>query len=37
MAVDSNVLIFERMREELERGSSMRMCIKNGFDKALER
>lgn len=35
MAVDSNVLIFERMREELERGSSMRMCIKNGFDKAL--
>lgn len=35
MAVDSNVLIFERMREELERGSSMRMTIKNGFDKAL--
>lgn len=35
MAVDSNVLIFERMREELEKGSSMRMTIKNGFDKAL--
>ena len=35
MAVDSNVLIFERMREELERGSSMRLTIKNGFDKAL--
>lgn len=35
MAVDSNVLIFERIREELEKGSSMRMSIKNGFDKAL--
>jgi len=35
MAVDSNVLIFERMREELAKGSSMRMSIKNGFDKAL--
>ncbi len=35
MAVDSNVLIFERMREELAKGSSMRMAIKNGFDKAL--
>jgi len=34
MAVDSNVLIFERMREERERGSSMRMAIKNGFEKA---
>jgi SecD/SecF fusion protein len=35
MAVDSNVLIFERMREELHRGSSLRMSIENGFDKAL--
>ncbi|WP_437205542.1 protein translocase subunit SecD [Planctomicrobium sp. SH664] len=34
MAVDANVLIFERMREELQRGSSTRMAIKNGFDKA---
>lgn len=34
MAVDSNVLIFERMREERERGSSVRMAIKNGFEKA---
>ena len=34
MAVDANVLIFERMREEQEKGSSLRMCIKNGFDKA---
>jgi len=35
MAVDSNVLIFERMREELGRGASLRMAIQNGFDKAL--
>lgn len=35
MAVDSNVLIYERMREELARGVSLRMSIKNGFDKAL--
>jgi SecD/SecF fusion protein len=34
IAVDSNVLIYERMREELERGSSLRMAIKNGFDRA---
>lgn len=35
MAVDSNVLIYERMREELARGVSLRMAIQNGFDKAL--
>ncbi len=35
MAVDANVLIYERMREEKERGSSLRMVIKNGYDKAL--
>ncbi|WP_437225648.1 protein translocase subunit SecD [Planctomicrobium sp. SH661] len=34
MAVDSNVLIFERMREERQRGSSVRLAIKNGFEKA---
>jgi len=34
MAVDSNVLIFERMREEREKGSSLRLAIKNGFEKA---
>jgi SecD/SecF fusion protein len=34
MAVDANVLIFERMREELRRGSSLRMAIKNGYDRA---
>jgi SecD/SecF fusion protein len=35
MAVDTNVLIYERMREEMARGSSLRMVIHNGFDKAL--
>ena len=34
MAVDANVLIFERIREELTRGASVRMAIHNGFDKA---
>ncbi len=34
MAVDANVLIYERMREDLSRGSSLRMAIHNGFDKA---
>ena len=34
MAVDANVLIFERIREELQRGSSMRMAIQNGFARA---
>ncbi|RPI84699.1 MAG: protein translocase subunit SecD, partial [Planctomycetaceae bacterium] len=34
MALDANVLIYERMREELNRGASLRMAIHNGFDKA---
>lgn len=34
MAVDANVLIFERIREELSRGSALRMAIRNGFDRA---
>ncbi len=34
MAVDANVLIFERIREELNRGSSLRMAIQNGFGRA---
>jgi SecD/SecF fusion protein len=35
MAVDANVLIFERLREEQERGNSLRMAIRNGYDRAL--
>lgn len=34
MAVDSNVLIYERIREELDRGAAIRMAIRNGFDRA---
>ena len=34
MAVDSNVLIFERIREELALGKSVRSSIDGGFDKA---
>ena len=34
MSVDANVLIYERMREELERGAAVRMAIRNGFARA---
>ena len=34
MAVDANVLIYERMREEQARGAALRMTIRNGFDRA---
>jgi len=34
MAVDVNVLIFERMREEAERGASLAQQIRNGFNRA---
>ncbi|PCI27402.1 MAG: protein translocase subunit SecD [SAR324 cluster bacterium] len=34
MAVDANVLIFERIREELARGTSVRAAIGTGFQKA---
>lgn len=35
MAVDSNVLIYERIREEMNRGNDMKTCVRLGFDKAL--
>ncbi len=35
MAVDANVLIYERMREEEERGAALRMVIRNGFGRAM--
>ncbi len=35
MAVDANVLIYERIREELEKGRSIRSAIDEGFSKAL--
>jgi len=34
MAVDANVLIYERMREETDRGAGLRMAIRNGFQRA---
>jgi len=34
MAVDANVLIFERMREELRAGASPRRAMEQGFDRA---
>jgi SecD/SecF fusion protein len=34
MAVDANVLIFERIREELAAGKSMRGALAAGYDKA---
>lgn len=34
MAIDANVLIYERIREELNRGAGLRMAIRNGFDRA---
>jgi SecD/SecF fusion protein len=34
MSVDANVLIFERIREELSRGSVLRMALRNGFARA---
>jgi preprotein translocase subunit SecD len=34
MAVDANVLIFERIREELRGGKAVRAAIATGFDKA---
>lgn len=34
MSVDANVLIFERVREEMAKGTALRMAIRNGFDRA---
>jgi len=34
MSVDANVLVFERIREEQLRGSSLRIAIANGYQKA---
>ncbi|MEZ4858917.1 MAG: protein translocase subunit SecDF [Flavobacteriaceae bacterium] len=35
MSVDANVLIFERIREELDKGKSQRDAINDGFSNAL--
>ncbi len=35
MAVDANVLIFERIKEELRRGKTTRSAVEKGFSRAL--
>ena len=35
MAVDTNVLIFERMREELAAGKTVRLAVEEGFKNAM--
>jgi preprotein translocase subunit SecD len=35
MSVDSNVLIFERIREEMKAGKTIRAAIEAGYDRAL--
>ena len=35
MAIDANILIFERIREELIKGKSVKISIKIGFDRAM--
>jgi len=35
MAVDANVLIFERFREEREKGTAFKRALKAGYEKAL--
>jgi preprotein translocase subunit SecD len=34
MAVDANILIFERMKEELRAGRSQRLAVEIGFSRA---
>lgn len=34
MAVDNNILVFERLREEMDRGATLRMAIRNAFQRA---
>ncbi|MGE4133503.1 MAG: protein translocase subunit SecD [Bdellovibrionales bacterium] len=34
MAIDANVIIYERIKEELARGSTMKSAIKDGFNHA---
>lgn len=34
MAVDANILIFERMKEEINNGATLHMAIRNGYQRA---
>ena len=35
MAVDANVLIFERIKEEIQKNTKVYQIVKNGFDRAM--
>ena len=35
VGVDTNVLVFERIREELRNGKTVRMAVQNGFERVL--
>jgi preprotein translocase subunit SecD len=35
MAVDANVLIFERIREELRKGKTVKASVDNGYSRAI--
>jgi preprotein translocase subunit SecD len=35
VGVDTNVLIFERIREELRNGKTVRVAVQNGFERVL--
>ncbi len=35
MAVDANVLIYERIREERQRGAELALALRNGYDRTL--
>ncbi|MCW2278061.1 protein translocase subunit SecD [Heliophilum fasciatum] len=35
MAVDANVIIYERLKEELRRGKTLRVAIEDGFNRAM--
>lgn len=34
MAVDANILIFERIREEIAKGSKLKVAVQTGYDRA---
>lgn len=35
MAVDANILVFERIRDEMKTGKSLRVALENGYSRAL--
>ncbi len=35
LAVDANILIYERLREEQDRGATIALALRNGYDRAL--